>query len=108
MTPSADQGPDRKRKQFQGGRGPKRQKVQKQKPVKEGSSEEVLIADVRALFAAQKISNASQAPIENGNAESANAGTGTEQQELKPTGDGENAAANAASEISLPGAILRN
>ncbi|RAL67327.1 hypothetical protein DID88_008087 [Monilinia fructigena] len=102
MTPSADQGPDRKRKQFQGGRGPKRQKVQKQKPVKEGSSEEVLIADVRALFAAQKISNTSQGSIEDGNVESANAGTGTEQRELKPTGDGKHVAANAASEVPLP------
>lgn len=104
MTPSADQEPDRKRKQFQGGRGPKRQKVQKQKqkPVKEGSSEEVLIADVRALFAAQKISNASQAPTENGNAESANAETETEQQDLNHIGDGESVGANAASEVPLP------
>ncbi|ATZ56716.1 Bctrm2 [Botrytis cinerea B05.10] len=80
MTPSADQGPDRKRKQHQGGRAPKRQKAYKPKPVKEGSSEEVLIADVRALFEAQKISNASQVPIENGNAESANVENGAGQE----------------------------
>ncbi|KAM0153324.1 hypothetical protein ACHAQE_006371 [Botrytis cinerea] len=80
MTPSADQGPDRKRKQHQGGRAPKRQKAYKPKPVKEGSSEEVLIADVRALFEAQKISNAPQVPIENGNAESANVENGAGQE----------------------------
>ncbi|KAM0130751.1 hypothetical protein ACHAO1_007703 [Botrytis cinerea] len=80
MTPSADQGLDRKRKQHQGGRAPKRQKAYKPKPVKEGSSEEVLIADVRALFEAQKISNASQVPIENGNAESANVENGAGQE----------------------------
>lgn len=39
----------------QGGRGNKRQKTFKQKPVKEGSSEEVLIADVRELFAKQSL-----------------------------------------------------
>ncbi|TEY52532.1 hypothetical protein BOTCAL_0256g00080 [Botryotinia calthae] len=80
MTPSADQGPDRKRKQHQGGRAPKRQKAYKPKPVKVGSSEEVLIADVRALFEAQKISNASQVPIENGNAKSANVENGAGQE----------------------------
>lgn len=39
----------------QGGRGHKRQKIQKPKPVKEGSSEEVLLADVRDLFAKQRL-----------------------------------------------------
>ncbi|KAF7854617.1 hypothetical protein EAF04_010425 [Stromatinia cepivora] len=101
MTPSADQGPDRKRKQFQGGRGPKRQKVFKPKPIKEGSSEEVLIADVRALFAAQKISNTSQAPIENGNIESANGETGAEQQE-SASAEIAPVVADATSEVPLP------
>ncbi|CAD6446929.1 4b121694-3ff6-4506-9f1f-ca77c69b4e5f-CDS [Sclerotinia trifoliorum] len=101
MTPSADQGPDRKRKQFQGGRGPKRQKVFKPKPVKEGSSEEVLIADVRALFAAQKIANASQAPIENGNVESANGETGAEEQE-STSAEIAPVVADTTSEVPLP------
>lgn len=47
---------DRKR-QFQGGRGAKRQKTKKEKPTQEGSSQEVLLADVRVLFAAQKLAN---------------------------------------------------
>lgn len=101
MTPSADQGPDRKRKQFQGGQGRKRQKVHKPKPTKEGSFEEVLIADVRALFAAQKISNVSQATIENGNAESATVESGAEQQE-SPAAEGEVPVSNAISEAPLP------
>lgn len=46
---------DTRKRGYQGGRAPKRQKINKEKPVKEGSSEEVLIADVRALFAAQKL-----------------------------------------------------
>lgn len=39
----------------QGGRGNKRQKIFKQKPVKEGSTEEVLILDVAELFAKQSL-----------------------------------------------------
>jgi len=50
---------DRKRN-FQGGRAPKRQRTKKEKPVQEGSSQEVLIADVRSLFAAQKLADISQ------------------------------------------------
>ncbi|KAE9380224.1 tRNAmethyltransferas-like protein [Stipitochalara longipes BDJ] len=50
-------GQDTRKRQFQGGRGPKRQRTRKEKPVKEGSNDEVLLADVRALFAAQKLSN---------------------------------------------------
>ncbi|PMD27750.1 S-adenosyl-L-methionine-dependent methyltransferase [Hyaloscypha hepaticicola] len=53
---SGGRGQDTRKRQFQGGRGPKRQRTRKEKPVKEGSSDEVLLADVRALFAAQKIS----------------------------------------------------
>ncbi|THV54317.1 hypothetical protein BGAL_0029g00110 [Botrytis galanthina] len=101
MTPSADQGPDRKRKQHQGGRAPKRQKAYKPKPVKEGSSEEVLIADVRALFEAQKISNASQVPIENGNPESAKVENGAEQEELA-SGESAPVAAGIQLEAALP------
>ncbi|KAG9238750.1 putative tRNA (uracil-5-)-methyltransferase [Amylocarpus encephaloides] len=52
----SSRGQERKRPN-QGGRDAKRQKTKKQKPVKEGSSEEVLIADVRALFAAQTLSD---------------------------------------------------
>jgi tRNA (uracil-5-)-methyltransferase len=47
---------DRKR-QLQGGRGAKRQRIRKEKPVQEGSSQEVLLADVRALFAAQQLAD---------------------------------------------------
>ncbi|TGO37181.1 hypothetical protein BHYA_0103g00020 [Botrytis hyacinthi] len=101
MTPSADQGPDRKRKQHQGGRAPKRQKAYKPKPVKEGSSEEVLIADVRALFEAQKISNASQVPIENGNPESAKVENGAEQ-EQSASGESAPVAAGTQLEAALP------
>lgn len=101
MTPSADQGPDRKRKQHQGGRAPKRQKAYKPKPVKEGSSEEVLIADVRALFEAQKISNASRVPIENGNPESAKVGNGADQEE-PASGESAPVAAGLQLEAALP------
>jgi len=45
-----------RKRQFQGGRGPKRQRTKKEKPVQEGSSQEVLLADVRALFEAQTLS----------------------------------------------------
>jgi len=57
MAPPPGDKPQNKR-QWQGGRGPKRQKTRKEKPVKEGSNQEVLLADVRALFEAQKLSNA--------------------------------------------------
>lgn len=46
-----------RKRETQGGRAPKRQRTQKQKPVQEGSNEEVLMADVRALFAAQKLTD---------------------------------------------------
>ncbi|EKD15236.1 tRNA (uracil-5-)-methyltransferase [Drepanopeziza brunnea f. sp. 'multigermtubi' MB_m1] len=49
--------PDTRKRPFQGGREPKRQRTRKEKPVQEGSKDEVLIADVRALFAAQKLSD---------------------------------------------------
>ncbi|RFU34511.1 hypothetical protein B7463_g1803, partial [Scytalidium lignicola] len=54
---NGDGGPDRRKRQVQGGRGAKRQRIRKEKPVKEGSSEEVLLEDVRALFAAQKLAD---------------------------------------------------
>ena len=47
---------DRKR-QFQGERGAKRQRTRKEKPIQEGSSQEILLADVRALFAAQQLAD---------------------------------------------------
>lgn len=59
---------DGRKRPFQGGRGAKRQKTRKEKPVKEGSSEEVLMADVRALFAAQKLTDNSIAKVESSNA----------------------------------------
>jgi tRNA (uracil-5-)-methyltransferase len=54
---------DRKR-QFQGGRGAKRQRTKKEKPIQEGSTQEVLLADVRALFAAQKLAEPQNPPTE--------------------------------------------
>ncbi|KAH8816316.1 S-adenosyl-L-methionine-dependent methyltransferase [Xylogone sp. PMI_703] len=54
---NGDGGQDRRKRQFQGGRGAKRQRTHKEKPVKEGSNEEVLLADVRDLFAAQKLTD---------------------------------------------------
>ena len=50
-------GDSERKRPFQGGRGSKRQKTRKEKPVKEGSNQEVLLADVRVLFEAQKLSD---------------------------------------------------
>merc|ERR1712225_139361 len=48
-------GQDMRKRPAQGGRGPKRQRTRKEKPAKEG--DEVLLADVRALFAKQKLTD---------------------------------------------------
>lgn len=48
--------PQERKRDNQGGRGAKRQRTRKEKPVKEGSNDEVLLADVRSLFAAQRLS----------------------------------------------------
>ena len=53
-----DRGQNDRKRQFQGGRAPKRQRTRKEKPIQEGSHEEVLLADVRALFATQKLDTA--------------------------------------------------
>ena len=53
-----------RKRQFQGGRGPKRQRTRKEKPIKEGSNEEVLLADVRALLASWKFSDSNGATME--------------------------------------------
>jgi tRNA (uracil-5-)-methyltransferase len=58
-----DRGQNGRKRLFQGGRGPKRQRTPKEKPLKEGSNEEVLLADVRALLAAQKLSDTPNAAI---------------------------------------------
>jgi tRNA (uracil-5-)-methyltransferase len=44
-----------RKRQSQGGRPSKRQRTRKEKPVKEGSNQEVLLADITALLAAQKL-----------------------------------------------------
>jgi tRNA (uracil-5-)-methyltransferase len=44
-----------RKRQSQGGRPLKRQRTRKEKPVKEGSNQEVLLADVTALLATQKL-----------------------------------------------------
>ena len=64
MDPAQPRDQDKKR-QHQGRQGKpwgKRQRTKKEKPVKEGSNDEVLIADIRALFAAQKLSDATNHP----------------------------------------------
>ncbi|KAH6679409.1 putative tRNA (uracil-5-)-methyltransferase [Halenospora varia] len=60
---SKPQNPQERKRQSQGGRPAKRQRIRKEKPVNEGSHDEVLLADVRALFAAQKL--ADTAPTSN-------------------------------------------
>jgi len=44
-----------RKRQSQGGRPPKRQRSRKENPVTEGSNQEVLLADINALLAAQKL-----------------------------------------------------
>jgi tRNA (uracil-5-)-methyltransferase len=56
-APNGTSKPDNRKRGFQGGGGRKRQRIFKEKPVKEGSSEEVLIADVRALLAKTSIAS---------------------------------------------------
>jgi len=53
-----------RKRQSQGGRSPKRQRTKKEKPVKEGSSQEVLLADISALLAAQKLTTIPRCPSE--------------------------------------------
>jgi tRNA (uracil-5-)-methyltransferase len=45
-----------RKRPFQAARGAKRQRAKKEKPLEEGSHQEVLLADVRALLAASKLS----------------------------------------------------
>ncbi|KAG9247208.1 putative tRNA (uracil-5-)-methyltransferase [Calycina marina] len=52
------------KRQWQGGTGPKRQKTRKEKPIQEGSSQEVLLEDVRTMFQAQKLSNTTPTVLE--------------------------------------------
>jgi tRNA (uracil-5-)-methyltransferase len=51
-----------RKRQSQGGRPPKRQRTKKEKPVKEGSSQEVLLADITALLAEQKLTAIPKGP----------------------------------------------
>ncbi|KAE8453530.1 hypothetical protein EG329_010391 [Mollisiaceae sp. DMI_Dod_QoI] len=93
-----DRGQGVKKRRFQDGQWAKRQKTRKEKPVTEGSNEEVLVADVRALFAAQKISKTTstdvvEAPEVTGNIE-------VEQVESVPAESG--SSANDASKSTLP------
>lgn len=46
-----------RKRQFEGGRAQKRQRIHKEYPIKEGSNEEVLLADIRDLFARQKVAD---------------------------------------------------
>src|SRR4051794_36449938 len=49
-----------RKRERQGGPAPKRQRMKKEKHVKEGSNQEVLLADVQALFATQTLSETSK------------------------------------------------
>lgn len=80
-----------------GGRGQKQQKKMKKgraKPVKEGSSEEVLMADLRAMLAAQKLEDCTEDDVAEGKVEEQEElpEPGTEidvvVQQLSSTGDG--------------------
>jgi tRNA (uracil-5-)-methyltransferase len=65
--PVQNGGGDQKNRErpFHAPRGGKKQRTRKEKPIQEGSSQEVLLADVRALFAAQKLSDSpKQASVE--------------------------------------------
>lgn len=54
-APKGDHSHGGKKRSFQSGQWAKRSKSRKEKPKAEGSTEEVLITDVRSLFAAQKL-----------------------------------------------------
>lgn len=58
--PQGDSGNKNLKRPFHSARGAKRQRTKKEKPVEQGSTQEVLLADVRALFAAQKLTEAPQ------------------------------------------------
>jgi tRNA (uracil-5-)-methyltransferase len=60
QEPRGGRAQDTRKRHFQGGRGPKRQRTRKEKLVKEGSNDEVLLADIRTLFAAQKLTTTSE------------------------------------------------
>jgi tRNA (uracil-5-)-methyltransferase len=57
MQKGRDDGEKNRKRPFHAARGAKRQRTKKEKPIQEGSSQEVLLADVRSLFAAQKLSD---------------------------------------------------
>jgi tRNA (uracil-5-)-methyltransferase len=56
-----DQGQSDRKRTFQGGRNPKIHRKRKEKPIEEGSTQAVLLADIRDLFAAQSLSDSSTA-----------------------------------------------
>lgn len=58
--PQGDSGNKNLKRPLHSARGAKRQRTKKEKPVEQGSTQEVLLADVRALFAAQKLTEAPQ------------------------------------------------
>lgn len=103
--------------QGQPGRGNKRQRVKKGKPVQEGSHEEVLLADIRDLLARQSLADAKDTSIENG-VQTTDTGLVTpftelevEVLELSSTGDGLAKASDSdqiyAVPFSVPGDTVR-
>lgn len=58
--PQGDSGNKNLKRPFHSSRGAKRQRTKKEKPVEQGSTQEVLLTDVRALFAAQKLTEQPQ------------------------------------------------
>ena len=88
---SGDNEHKNRKRTFQSGRGPKRQKTKKEKPVEAGSTQEVLLADVRALFAAQSLADAPiSSSLENSDADE------------KETSDADVPAASGAEGQELP------
>ncbi|KUJ23155.1 putative tRNA (uracil-5-)-methyltransferase [Mollisia scopiformis] len=86
--PKGDRGHGGKKRSFQSGQWAKRSKSRKEKPKSEGSNEEVLIADVRALFAKQKLSQTSTIAATNNAPESIDNST-ADQVESAPAENGE-------------------
>ncbi|CAL3962468.1 unnamed protein product [Diplocarpon coronariae] len=99
QAPRAGEREDRKRPS-PGGRGPKRQRTSKQKPIQDGSKDDVLLADVRALLAAQKLS-ATPAATKLGTAAGAEAPARTGADDGRVAGDA-HTAASGRSELPEP------
>jgi tRNA (uracil-5-)-methyltransferase len=97
-TEHRDRAQNGRKKQYQGGRGPKRQRTRKEKPVKEGSNDEILLADVQALFAAQRLSDRPKPK----SLETTSEESGTEGIESTAIGNGDGGATEEAERLPDP------